>query len=138
MIKCRTLQSRSSQITFSSSPYQPMFTSLLASTFIGVALVHGLGLTDSSNLFKRNVISSGCPANGPVSCQNTTVESNLCCFESPGVRFCFPFYLLTLWLMVLLDFRVYCYKLRQAYSACMHVKSDHSLVLGHQSVYWAK
>jgi hypothetical protein len=30
-------------------------------------------------------ISSGCPISGPASCHNSTVEENLCCFESPGV-----------------------------------------------------
>ena len=36
------------------------------------------------DLFKR--ISSGCSTSGPASCHNTTKETDLCCFESPGVR----------------------------------------------------
>jgi ribonuclease T2 len=27
-----------------------------------------------------------CGTSGPASCQNTTVQTDLCCFESPGVR----------------------------------------------------
>ena len=29
--------------------------------------------------------ASGCPATGPQSCQSTSGETDLCCFESPGV-----------------------------------------------------
>ena len=32
---------------------------------------------------------SGCPAAGQFSCQNTTVVTNLCCFEAPGVSLLF-------------------------------------------------
>ncbi|GJE89611.1 ribonuclease T2-like protein [Phanerochaete sordida] len=40
---------------------------------------------DAMNLFSRNAqISSGCSTSGPASCHNTTKETNLCCFESPG------------------------------------------------------
>lgn len=40
---------------------------------------------DAFNLFTRNAqISSGCSTSGPASCHNTTRQSNLCCFESPG------------------------------------------------------
>lgn len=35
------------------------------------------------DLFKR--ISSGCGTSGPASCHNLTRETDLCCFESPGV-----------------------------------------------------
>ncbi|KAI0361063.1 RNase Gf29 [Trametes cingulata] len=34
------------------------------------------------DLFKR--ISSGCSTTGPASCQNTTEQIDLCCFEAPG------------------------------------------------------
>ncbi|TFK56633.1 ribonuclease T2 [Heliocybe sulcata] len=34
------------------------------------------------DLFKR--ISSGCSTSGATSCHNTTAQSDLCCFESPG------------------------------------------------------
>ncbi|KAF8808085.1 RNase Irp1 [Phlegmacium glaucopus] len=63
-----------------------MFNSLLFSTLIGVALATPfLGQTDSLNPFKRSSsLDSGCSTTGPVSCQNTSVVSNLCCFESPG------------------------------------------------------
>ncbi|KAI0783293.1 ribonuclease T2 [Abortiporus biennis] len=37
---------------------------------------------DSMNLFKR--ISSGCSTSGSASCHNTTKQTDLCCFESPG------------------------------------------------------
>ncbi|KAI0756483.1 ribonuclease T2 [Daedaleopsis nitida] len=37
---------------------------------------------DSVNLFKR--ISSGCSTSGQASCHNTTKQTDLCCFESPG------------------------------------------------------
>lgn len=41
---------------------------------------------DPIHLFPQNTqISSGCSTSGPTSCHNTTKESNLCCFESPGV-----------------------------------------------------
>ncbi|OCH89542.1 base non-specific and adenylic acid preferential ribonuclease [Obba rivulosa] len=36
----------------------------------------------TSSLTKR--ISSGCGTSGVASCHNTTLETNLCCFESPG------------------------------------------------------
>src|ERR1700722_8226756 len=31
-------------------------------------------------------VPSQCPDTGAVSCHNTTVQSNTCCFEAPGVR----------------------------------------------------
>ena len=37
-----------------------------------------------NDLFKR--ISSWCSTSGPASCHNTTRETDLCCFEAPGVR----------------------------------------------------
>ncbi|KAI0718938.1 ribonuclease T2 [Cerioporus squamosus] len=38
---------------------------------------------DAMNLFSKR-ISSGCSTSGPASCHNTTKETDLCCFESPG------------------------------------------------------
>lgn len=40
---------------------------------------------DAMNLFSKR-ISSGCSTSGAASCHNTTRETDLCCFESPGVR----------------------------------------------------
>ena len=37
-----------------------------------------------ANILHR-AASSGCPTTGPLSCHNATVQSDLCCFESPGV-----------------------------------------------------
>lgn len=56
--------------------------SLLGPTF----LTQGLGLLQT----QQYLGSSGCPANGPVSCQSSPEQPNTCCFESPGVRCCFP------------------------------------------------
>ena len=39
-----------------------------------------------AQLFPR--ASSGCPTGGQISCHNTTTQTNLCCFESPGVSCC--------------------------------------------------
>lgn len=56
-----------------------MFPELLLShVFVGLALA-------TSQIFERSsLISSGCSTTGPQSCHNTSVVSNLCCFESPG------------------------------------------------------
>ena len=40
---------------------------------------------DAMNMFTKR-ISSGCSTSGPTSCHNTTRQTDLCCFESPGVR----------------------------------------------------
>lgn len=120
-----------------------MFNSLLIliSTFIDVSLaIPSFGQADTLNLFQRSVVSSGCSTTGPASCHNTTVQSNLCCFEAPGVR-CSSLVSWGMSLMCLLDVRVYCCKLRQVYfaeSMLRNDESDPSLVLGHQSNYRAR
>lgn len=45
---------------------------------------------DTLNLFgaRAGSINSGCSTTGTASCHNATAASNLCCFESPGVRLC--------------------------------------------------
>ncbi|PPQ73380.1 hypothetical protein CVT26_015483 [Gymnopilus dilepis] len=64
-----------------------MLTSLLLSsgllgTALGAAFNPHVG---TSSLFERSaLVSSGCGTSGPASCHNTTRETNLCCFESPG------------------------------------------------------
>lgn len=57
---------------------------------LSLAALGGLALAsptttpvDAMHLFKR--ISSGCGTSGQTSCHNTTKQTNLCCFESPGV-----------------------------------------------------
>ncbi|EJF67147.1 ribonuclease T2 [Dichomitus squalens LYAD-421 SS1] len=62
---------------------------LAATLALGVALA-GTAVAGPSpftsvgplDLFKR--ISSGCSTSGPASCHNTTKQTDLCCFESPG------------------------------------------------------
>ncbi|KAF8496987.1 ribonuclease T2-like protein [Hysterangium stoloniferum] len=53
-------------------------------SLVGIACAGIINNTDmsSAQLFPR--ASSGCSTNGVISCHNTTVISNLCCFESPG------------------------------------------------------
>ena len=51
--------------------------------------VLGRNLVDSINIFKR--ISSSCGTSGQTSCLNTTVQTNTCCFETPGVSVSFTF-----------------------------------------------
>jgi len=51
--------------------------------------VFGRNLVDSIKIFKR--ISSGCGTSGQTSCLNTTVQTNTCCFEMPGVSVSFTF-----------------------------------------------
>lgn len=41
-----------------------------------------VGLTGRGLLVGR---ASGCPATGPQSCQSAAGQTDLCCFESPGV-----------------------------------------------------
>jgi ribonuclease T2 len=50
---------------------------------------------DTHNLFKR--LSSGCSTSGPASCHNTTKQTDLCCFEAPGVRVYCVIYLQPHW-----------------------------------------
>ncbi|EKM61623.1 uncharacterized protein PHACADRAFT_248331 [Phanerochaete carnosa HHB-10118-sp] len=57
---------------------------LVLGSLAGSALAF-LTPVDGMDLFARNAqVSSGCSTNGPASCHNTTAQSNLCCFESPG------------------------------------------------------
>ncbi len=41
-----------------------------------------LGMAGRGLLVGRD---SGCLTDGPLSCHNTTAQSDLCCFEAPGV-----------------------------------------------------
>ncbi|KAG9024761.1 ribonuclease T2-like [Tulasnella sp. JGI-2019a] len=63
-----------------------MISAILAITSGLLANVHAFPLSadvsSSSMLFPR--AASGCSASLPVSCHNTTAQSNLCCFEAPG------------------------------------------------------
>jgi ribonuclease T2 len=65
-----------------------MFTPalILSSLLIGAAFAGSLNShVGTSQLFERStLISSGCPTTGAVSCHNTTVQTDLCCFETPG------------------------------------------------------
>jgi len=51
---------------------------------VGIAYASIINNADFSpaQLFPR--ASSGCPTGGQISCQNTTAETDLCCFEAPG------------------------------------------------------
>jgi len=64
------------------------FLAILANFAITVVSAQGHELTDRTNhLFDKRLIS-GCRTSGPVSCQAGRLHtpSNLCCYESPGVR----------------------------------------------------
>ncbi|KIM47509.1 hypothetical protein M413DRAFT_201759 [Hebeloma cylindrosporum] len=55
-----------------------LFELLLSHIFVGLALA-------TPQIFQRSsLLSSGCSTTGPQSCHNTTVVSDLCCFEAPG------------------------------------------------------
>jgi hypothetical protein len=41
---------------------------------------------DLSSALLGRALDSGCGTDGPASCQNTSAITDLCCFESPGVR----------------------------------------------------
>ncbi len=57
---------------------------LVAVSFANIAISSPfVSSLDPINLFRR--ASSGCSATGSASCHNTTRETDLCCFESPGV-----------------------------------------------------
>lgn len=57
-----------------------LLTSALLNTVLSSPLISSV---DTFNLFKR--AGSGCSTSGPASCQNTTAQSDSCCFEAPGV-----------------------------------------------------
>ena len=59
---------------------------LLLAALGGLSWAYPSGTTpfDDMHVFKR--ISSGCGTSGQTSCHNTTRQTDLCCFESPGVR----------------------------------------------------
>ena len=96
-----------------SSPYYhwQLMYSLLPPTLLNLAL--------ATPPLGQSLLSSGCPATGPISCQDTGGTTGSCCYESPGVRCCFPISwgVVNQSLMTLLDFRVCCCKLRHVYSA---------------------
>ncbi|KAI0931524.1 hypothetical protein AcW2_000398 [Taiwanofungus camphoratus] len=61
-----------------------MLTSFVLAALAGSSLASPyIDSMDSMSLFQRS-LSSGCSTSGPASCQNTTVEQDLCCFEAPG------------------------------------------------------
>ena len=71
------------------------FLSTLSAIFVAAILLGGAhaaypGAVDlGTGLAKR--LSSSCSALGGIlSCENTTVQSNSCCFEAPGVSFTVP------------------------------------------------
>ncbi|KAF8971694.1 ribonuclease T2-like protein [Flammula alnicola] len=63
-----------------------MFAALLLSNLVGLALASPFfSHNDISQLFDRSqLLSSGCSTTGTQSCHNTSLVSNLCCFEAPG------------------------------------------------------
>jgi hypothetical protein len=56
-------------------------TALVAISLVSFAYATAVDFS-LGRLFSR---ATGCSTTGPASCHNTTVQSNLCCFESPGV-----------------------------------------------------
>lgn len=68
----------------------PYYTMVVPFAFIGVLVTGSLAsplFTELGpmDLFKR--ASSSCGSNVQTSCHNSTRQTNLCCFEAPGVRF---------------------------------------------------
>jgi hypothetical protein len=51
---------------------------------LAVTVVSAQGLDNIHHFNKR--LSSGCGLSGPVSCSTDQPISNICCYESPGVR----------------------------------------------------
>jgi hypothetical protein len=51
---------------------------------LAVTVVSAQGLDNIHHFNKR--LSSGCGLGGPVSCSAKSPPSNICCYESPGVR----------------------------------------------------
>ena len=60
-----------------------MFALLALLAHVAFTVVSATAL-DTHLLSKR--LSSGCGLSGPVSCSANPPPSNLCCYESPGVR----------------------------------------------------
>ncbi|KAF9531911.1 ribonuclease T2 [Crepidotus variabilis] len=63
-----------------------MLTAFFASSLAVLALASPVfDLTSPADILTRSdLISSSCSTSGSASCHNTTSQSNLCCFESPG------------------------------------------------------
>jgi len=61
-----------------------MITKLLS---LAVALPFGAAQVSDGASDQEFVLGPGssCPGSIPLSCRNTTVQRNLCCFEAPGV-----------------------------------------------------
>ena len=58
----------------------PSLRSLSKLALGGAQVLLGSGSTAQA----QNGTAATCPANGQISCQNTTVVENLCCFNAPG------------------------------------------------------
>ncbi|KAI0275119.1 ribonuclease T2-like protein [Gloeopeniophorella convolvens] len=56
---------------------------VLASVAVTVVSGQGLASTEFTHLFSKRLTTS-CGTSGQTSCHNTTKQTNLCCFESPG------------------------------------------------------
>ncbi|KAJ3477064.1 hypothetical protein NLI96_g10720 [Meripilus lineatus] len=112
---------------------------LLLAALGGLSWAYPSGTTpfDDMHVFKR--ISSGCGTSGQTSCHNTTRQTDLCCFESPGVRENPRSFRLTRRSFIILS-RVYCFRLRfashlQGSEGC--IEPLLKTVLGHQPLYRA-
>jgi hypothetical protein len=58
---------------------------LLANVAFTVVSARDLVPKNTGHLFDKR-LSSGCGLNWPVSCTANSIPSDLCCYESPGVR----------------------------------------------------
>lgn len=101
---------------------------LFSVSILPLVTLAGVVNVSPAGLFPR--ATSGCSTTGPVSCHNATTQSNLCCFESPGVSITllpnhFHSYSST--------YRVFCCKHRYYILMCLGKLPLNSLlqVLGH-------
>ncbi|KAF8339284.1 ribonuclease T2-like protein [Amanita rubescens] len=63
--------------------FNKLFTALTV-TLVATSYASPAGILGGLLQGRSASISSGCGTSGPASCTNTTVISNLCCFEYPG------------------------------------------------------
>ncbi len=61
------------------------FLALLANVAFTVVSARHIVSNNTGHLFNKR-LSSGCGLSGQVSCHANPIPSNLCCYESPGVR----------------------------------------------------
>ena len=63
-----------------------MFALLTLLTNLAVTVVSAQDLVSTNTHRFNKRLPSGCGLSGPVSCHANHIPSNLCCYESPGVR----------------------------------------------------